>query len=370
MKLRQLSIFSIFRTTAEVRYAQKGIFWGQLMSFGNDHIRRLVEEQDRVQRLIDQALGGPTMRAIAEASDPLRQLRNQIPSVLGIAAGLSSSIQASLDANLLAVAATNRLAPQLFKDQHDLVEQARKALASQLHQYQLADRAIKPFLDFERLTGQLHLGSSAVDSMSSMQASIDGALNLARGIDAKTLLAMSPDMLMDKIAPLRSRLLELEQNLGQLAHHDEPEDQKAKLTRANLLAGLDMLRVVLFEYVYKIVMIWLALSSSGNFDQQQLDRIERSVLQLVEHHHTVSALHDDIAEGHQLLVSVTTTEVFLRTGPSQLNESIVLLQPSARFLITRQQGEWSAGLATMADGKQFPGWIHTDYLVHISPEVE
>ena len=69
-----------------------------LTRFSDDHIRRLLEEQNRIQNMVDQATGGPAMRAIIEASDRVGELRRLFPSAFRFEAELSSSMRAVLDA--------------------------------------------------------------------------------------------------------------------------------------------------------------------------------------------------------------------------------------------------------------------------------
>lgn len=342
-----------------------------LKGFSGGDIRRFVDEQSRIQDLVDQAMGGPTMRAIIEASDPFRQLRLQIPSVLGVEAQLSSSMRAALDAaSGINLSATDQFVQQLFDDQQTLVDRATAALTPQIDHLALAQQAIQPYLGIERLADQMRLETAGVQSLRSMYDSIDQALNFAQGLDINALLGMNPDALLDKINPLQRYLQELEESLADLGPIEEADEPESKLTRANVLAGLDILRHVLFEYVYKIMIVWLALHGSGALDQEQLDRIEHAVLQIAEHHQAVEALHDDIATGSELRTTITTTQVYLRTGPSQANDDITLLPAGTQFVATRHHEEWSAGMATLENGSQLPGWVHSDYLVPVPSEPE
>jgi hypothetical protein len=336
------------------------------MSFDDDYIRRLLNEQNRVRDLVDQALGGPTIRAIFEAADPFQQLRHQLPSVLGVTEELWSNMRAAIDAASCirpTAPATDPLIQNLIDEQRMLFERAEATLRPQIDQFALAQQAILPYLEIERLAEQMRLNTAAVASIQSMHESIDQALTFARGIDTNPLFGMNPAELLDRINPLQRHLKELEESLAHLGSVEEADAPDSKLTRAKILAGLDILRLVLFEYVYKIMMLWLALHGSGVINQEQLDRIESAVLQIAEHHQAVEAFHEDIANGSDLSTAITTTQVYLRTGPSQSNDSITLLPAGTQFLVTRQQDDWSAGLATMDNGSQLPGWINSDFLV-------
>ena len=339
------------------------------MSLSDDNIRRFLDERNRIQDLLDQAMGGPTMRAIIEAREQGQQWWPQIPSVLGAESELSPSIRAALDAaSGINATATDQFVQKLFDDKQSLIDRATAALTPQMAHLTLAQQAIQPYLGIERLEDQIRPKTASFESLRSMYDSIDQALKFAEGLDTSSLLVMSPETLLGKISPIQRHLQELEESLadhGPIEATDEPE---SKLSRAKVLAGLNILRHVLFEYVYKFMILWLALH--GSLDQEQLDRIEQAVLQIAEHHQAVEALHDDIAIGSELSTTITTTQVYLRTGPSQANDHITLLPAGTQFLVTRHHEEWSAGLATLENGSQLPGWVHSDYLVPVPSESE
>lgn len=214
------------------------------MGFSDDYLRHFLDEQNRMQDLVDQAMGGPTMRAIIEASDPFRQLRHQIPSVLGVEAELSSSMRAALDAaSGASLSATDQFL-QLFDDQQTLIERATAALTPQIDHLALAQQAIQPYLGIERLADQMRLETAGVESLRSMYDSIDQALNFAHGLDTSALLGMNPDALLDKISPIQKHLQELEESLAGLGPIEGADEPDSKLTRAKVLAGLDILRHV------------------------------------------------------------------------------------------------------------------------------
>lgn len=62
-------------------------------------------------------------------------------------------------------------------------------------------------------------------------------------------------------------------------------------------------------------------------------------------------------------VSIATTHVQLRSGPSTTSERLLVLPPSTQFLATGKSDDWVSGFATLSDGTTKPGWIHSDYLV-------
>ncbi len=342
------------------------------MGFSDDHIRRLLDEQNRMQDLVDRAMGGPTMRAILEANEPFRQLRHLIPSVLGVESELLSSTRAALGgASSVSLSANDQFVRQLLDDRQATIERATEVLRPQIDQLALAQHAIQPYLDTVRLADQQRrLETAGVESLRSMCDSIDQAMNFGRGLDTDSLLGMDPDALLHKIDPLRRHLEELQESIAYLGTIGETDEPESKLTRADVLAGLDILRQVLFEYVYKIIIIWLALHGSCDVDQKQLDEIERTVIQIAKHHDAVETLRHDVAAGSEMSATITTTQVYLRTGPSQDNEHITLLPAGAQFLVTRQQEEWSGGLARLKNGNQLPGWVSSDYLVPVPSDSE
>jgi hypothetical protein len=170
---------------------------------------------------------------------------------------------------------------------------------------------------------------------------------------------------VQKLDPLRQHLERLEETFqdADIRAEESEAGREPTFDRAKVIAGLKILDALIFDRIYKIVILWIALNSQSSIDPDQLNRVEAAIVRLAAQQQSVSMRQDVLSEGSELVEARTTTKVYLRTGPSQENEDILLLPPSTRFLITRERDGWSAGLAYVGESASIPGWVSSDFLV-------
>lgn len=335
----------------------------------DDYFQKFLEEQRRIDRLVDDALGVGSVRDLLADLDPIRRYEDQISRAISADLAKSSAVQAAIDAANGFSSSTVEQVRRDIETQQSLINQARGVWPDQIEHFGIADRAVQEYLKQERLlmTTQASTIQEYLGPYRAIQDSINDTINFARSVDVDALLGLSADALIQKLGPLRRHLELLEEAFQEteVPAEDREASRKPTFDRAKVIAGLKILDALIFDRIYKIVILWIALSTSSSVDPEQLNRVEAAVAQLAEHQQSVSTLHDDLSEGHELIEALTTTKVYLRTGPSQANEDILLLPPSSRFLITQERDGWSAGLAYVGESNPIPGWVNSDFLVPV-----
>lgn len=337
------------------------------MSYGDDYIEKLLDEQRRIERLVYDACGVGAIRDLLADIDPIRRYEDQISTVISTDVTNLTAVQAAIDAvNGFNSSALDQVRRDI-ENQQSLIDQARGVWSEQLNHFGIADRAVQGYFEQEYLlaTSQASALQDYLKPYSAVQDSINDAINFARNVDVDSLLGLNADALMQKLDPLRQRLGLLEETFqeAEIPVEDSKSGLEPTFDRAKVIAALKILDALIFDRIYKIVILWIALNSSSSIDPDQLNRVESAVVQLAEQQQSVLALHDDLSEGYELVEALTTTKVYLRTGPSQENEDILLLPPSTRFVITRERDGWSAGLAYFGNSNPIPGWVSSDFLV-------
>lgn len=337
------------------------------MSYDDDYFQKFLDEQRRIDRLVNDAFGVGAIRDLLADLDPIRRYADQISEAISIGGANLSAFQAEIDAsNGFSSSALDQVR-QDIENQQIFIEQARGIWPEQLEHFGITDRAIKEYLKQERLliTSQASALQDYLEPYSAIQESINHAINFTRNVDVDSLLGLNVDAMMQKLDPLRHHLKLLEETFqaAEIPAEQGESGRQPTVDRDKVIVGLKILDALIFDRIYKIVILWVALNSSSSIDPDQLNRVEAAVAQLAEQQQSVSTLHDDLSEGYELVEAMTTTQVYMRTGPSQENEDILLLPPSTRFLITRERGGWSAGLAYVGESNPIPGWVSSDFLV-------
>ncbi|MBK1618478.1 hypothetical protein CKO42_08510 [Lamprobacter modestohalophilus] len=337
------------------------------MSYDDDYFRKFLEEQRRIDRLVNDAFGVGAVRNLLADLDPIRRYEDQISKSIFTDAANSSAVQAAIDAaNGFGASALDQVRRDI-ENQQSLIDQARGVWPEQLEHFGITDRAVQRYLEQESLliTSQASAIQDYFEPYSAIQDSIKEAINFARNIDVDSLLGLNVDALMQKLDPLRQHLDLLEETFQEadIPVEESGAAREPTFDRARIIVGLKILDALIFDRIYKIVILWIALNSTSSIDPDQLNRVEAAVVQLAEQQQSVSALHVDLSEGYELVEALTTTKVYLRTGPSQENDDILLLPPGSRFLITRERDGWSAGLAYVEESNPIPGWVSSDFLV-------
>ena len=310
------------------------------MSF-DDGIRRFLEEQRRINRLVSDAMRVNSVQRILDAIEPLHQYRDHVSATLD---------QIQRDA----------------LEQQTLIDQATDVLPGQFNHYQFAEQAIRAHLDRElRLVAEPEAFPASLSPLKAIHDSIEDALRFTHDIDVQSLAGLGSQALLDKLNPLGSDLEVLADACQQvdLSEDGEEADTENSFDRANLLTGLKILDALIFDRIYKIVILWIALNSCDGVDPEQLDRVENAVAKLAENQQTVVSFQEHLEVGHELVSAITTTSVYLRTGPSQERDAILLLPAGTQVSITSERDGWSAGLAYLGEDNPIPGWISSDFLV-------
>jgi len=325
-----------------------------------------------MDKLIDDALGVGSIQTYLKQVDSIQQYQDRVSSMLEVDLK-RLGVQSALDQiSNFSATETARIERQIL-DQQCLIDQVREAWPDQSSYFSLADQAIQAQIDYEKqLLDAYGITNIAATVHQPLQEAIDRALDFTRGLDIDALLGMDQQSLVERLNPVQEQLEKLEKIYREFDFRDGDADDETetKSDRTKVLAGLKLLDSLIFDRLYKVLILWFAINSSSSVDSEQLNRIEGAVNQLAEHHHTIEAFHDELAEGHDLASTVTTTDVYLRTGPSVSNDEILLLQSGTRFLVTREHEEWSAGLAYAQGENPMPGWVHSDFLVPLPSENE
>lgn len=335
----------------------------------DDYFQNFLEEQRRIDRLVGGALGVGAVRDLLADLNPIQRYEDQICRAISADLAKTSAVQAAIDAaNGFSLSAAEQVGRNI-ETQKSLINQARGVWPDQIEHFGIADRAVLEYLEQERLlmTTQAVAIQENLEPHRAIQDSINDTINFARNIDVDALMGLSADALIQKLDPLRRHLEVLEETFqkAEILAEDRETSRKPAFDRAKIIAGLKILDALIFDRIYKIVILWIALSSFSSVDSEQLNRVEAVVAQLAEQQRSVSTLHDDLSEGYELIEALTTTKVYIRTGPSQANEGILLLAPSSRFLITQERDGWSAGLAYVGESNPIPGWVNSDFLVPV-----
>src|SRR5690606_35419296 len=169
------------------------------MTYDDEYIRRILAEQKRMQDLVDQAMGGPNMRAMIESIKQFQEWKDNIPSYVGMTAKLFSEMRTALDtASGINISPTIQHVTQLFKEQQSLVNSAKNGLRPLLEHYELTRSALRPYFEHQQLANQFRINSSVVDSMQSIQAAIEDAMQFAKRIDTSTFPGMNVDELLSE----------------------------------------------------------------------------------------------------------------------------------------------------------------------------
>lgn len=335
------------------------------MSYDDNYFQKFLEEQKRIDRLVNDTFGVGSIRDLLADIDPIRRYEEQISKAISTDIANSLTVQAAIDAaNGFNSSALNQVRRDI-ENQQSLIDRVRGVWPEQLEHFGITDRAVQGYLEQERLLMTSHASAiqDYLEPYSAIQDSINDAINFARNVDVDSLLGLNAEALMQKLDPLRQHLELLEETFQETEIPVEEYEAGPTFDRAKVIAALKILDALIFDRIYKIVILWIALNSSGSIDPVQLNRVEAAIVQLAEQQQSVLTLHDDLSDGYELVEALTTTKVYLRTGPSQENEDILLLPSKSRFLVTRERDGWSAGLAYVGESNPIPGWVSSDFLV-------
>jgi len=331
----------------------------------NDCFRRLLDESKHRSALVDKAFGAYSAQELLGSIDLIDRYKKQITSAIGIESINSSSMQAAISAvSGLSLFANEEVRRHLI-DQQSLINQVREVWPGQIKQPVPAAIA---FVEQQKL-----LMSSGVDTFldtvnpyADIKSSLANALQLTKGIDVDALLGLKADLLLQQIDPIKDHLKKLEESFLQFKPPDDASLRAvSESDRAKIISGLRLLDIIIFDRIFKIVMLVLALSSSG--EVERISQIENVIYKLAEHQQNILSLQEKLL-GHNEFLSTVTTDVYLRTGPSTSNDSICLLRLGTQFLVTKERDGWSAGMVYLSEENPVYGWVNSDFLVPLEAQ--
>lgn len=331
----------------------------------NDCFRRLLDESKHRSALVDKAFGAYSAQELLGSIDLIDRYKKQITSAIGIESINSSSMQAAISAvSGLSLFANEEVRRHLI-DQQSLINQVREVWPGQIKQPVPAAIA---FVEQQKL-----LMSSGVDTFldtvnpyADIKSSLANALQLTKGIDVDALLGLKADLLLQQIDPIKDHLKKLEESFLQFKPPDDASLRAvSESDRAKIISGLRLLDIIIFDRIFKIVMLVLALSSSG--EVERISQIENVIYKLAEHQQNILSLQEKLL-GHNEFLSTVTTDVYLRTGPSTSNDSICLLRLGTQFLVTKERDGWSAGMVYLSEENPVYGWVNSDFLIPLEAQ--
>jgi len=324
-----------------------------------------LDESKHRSALVDKAFGAYSAQELLGSIDLIDRYKKQITSAIGIESINSSSMQAAISAvSGLSLFANEEVRRHLI-DQQSLINQVREVWPGQIKQPVPAAIA---FVEQQKL-----LMSSGVDTFldtvnpyADIKSSLANALQLTKGIDVDALLGLKADLLLQQIDPIKDHLKKLEESFLQFKPPDDASLRAvSESDRAKIISGLRLLDIIIFDRIFKIVMLVLALSSSG--EVERISQIENVIYKLAEHQQNILSLQEKLL-GHNEFLSTVTTDVYLRTGPSTSNDSICLLRLGTQFLVTKERDGWSAGMVYLSEENPVYGWVNSDFLVPLEAQ--
>lgn len=299
--------------------------------------QRVIAEQERIQRLTKDFLGGEPIGRLAEISSQQREYER------------IRRFQREIE--LL----RNTQAP--FKAYAELLN---TQISATKNLWNDVDRVLRPYIEQQALINQ------AIDPLRSLRIAVEQALTIAefanRAASANAFLrGLDPNVIASMGANLDAALHEIEE------WKDEAQDNPTRAQRARIAVIAFSILLPIGDFVHSV---WSDIQTDQHLEEisDQVRATHIAVTELNDKFQDVLPRLAVIEEKLKQTVGadgtfVLTTDVRLRTGPSTENGTITVVPKGTRFQVTVSHEGWCGGFVVSDDEQPVAGWIKNEFLV-------
>lgn len=324
-----------------------------------DFYRKIVEEQNRLKDLIGVELIDKSLFKMAmDAAVPIRQAEQLLHTASDVRNFQFEAFE------------THRRFIGSQKTLQSEIELARQlAGTSNLAEHlQIATSAYQ--FEHERVcAAAIGLKASQLPiyaEFDSIKKSIEEAMRLSDLLRPDHLIGMSAADLLSYTNPLCDHIEKLNK-YAEVLYNIDSGDTQVEVSHEAIETYTKWVRAIkeTLKCIFIAINIWMITVPQEALSESILELFYQVLTIVTESHNSISTSLDGLASSNQPSLFVTTTEVRLRAGPSTRTDELEVLDAEAAFRVTRYDGDWASGFATLSNGTVRPGWIHIDYLVQL-----